>query len=510
MSVHAMTMVSACRQNARVHRDRVGLVDGGTRETFAQFHARTNQLAHALIQAGIRPADRVATLLPNGIPFMELYFATAKMGAILQPMNWRLAPPELAYQLENARPSRWFVHEMFMAGAEQTGSQVPITLVTGQGILPGSAYEDFLGRGADQDLPEAGDGAAPWLLIYTSGTTGRPKGCMLSQRSKFACDLGVIARCGISERDTFLHPLPLFHVGGLGLWLAHFAAGAVNVMVPRADPELIVRALAADECTGFAAPPPLLGMIVEAQRRLSLPLRVRWNSGFGGGESPEVIHAAKELLGSRFVGVYGQTEAGNIVTTLDMKEQLARPTSCGRTLPHLELQVQDDHGRPLPPGEVGEICVRGPSVMNGYWELPEATHQAIRNGWLLTGDMAHMDEDGYVFIVDRKKDVIKSGGENVYSREVELRLAAHPAVAECVVVGVPDDRWGEAVKAFIVPRPGAAMSPGEVADWCRQGLAGYKRPRYVEFLAAIPRNYTGKILKADLRALPVTPAQSTG
>ncbi len=510
MAVKDVTMGTLCKRMARVYPDRVAFVDGDTNVSFDQFHNRTNQLANVFVSSGVKKGDRVAVLLFNGLPMMELYFAAAKIGALLLPLNWRLAPPEIDYILQSARPKLFFYDAGLKDTVDKMEAALPTTVkVPAEDAPLSGAYADFLNNGDHSDLPETTVSDDPWVLLYTSGTTGRPKGCLISHRAKYVCNLGLVIGLGILPDDRYLCFLPLFHVAALGLALAHFSVGGANVMLPRPpEPEAIIAILSKEGCTSLSAPPPLLKMIIDVQKTQQKPLKLRWLTGYGGGEPGETIQGVRDTLGAEFYGTYGQSESGNFVAALNASDQLAHPASCGRVLPHLDVQIQDDDGVEVPRGDIGEVCLRGPSVMNGYWEQPTETEAALQDGWLHTGDMARMDREGFLYIVDRKKDLVKTGGENVYPREVELRLSEHPDIVESSIVGVPDAHWGEAVKAFVVLKPGASLKPKAVADWCRGALAGYKRPRYVEFISELPRSQTGKIEKKRLREYPVQPDQS--
>jgi acyl-CoA synthetase (AMP-forming)/AMP-acid ligase II len=503
----AETVAALCRDMASAHGQNLALADGTTRLDFATLNTRTDRLANALRQRGVATGDRVAALLLDGNALLELYFAAAKRGAILVPLNWRLAPAELAYILHDSAPALLFVDESFVPLVAETG--LKLVAVTDNNAGTGE-YAQFLESGAATELPAPAPDA-PWLMLYTSGTTGRPKGCLLTQTGQMASTSASLVYWGVGQEDRLLIALPLFHVGGLGILLTHFAAGAASIICRRhlATPALLDLAVA-ESCRSLCVSPTLLPEIIALQRTAPRNLTISRVTMGGGMHETALVREVRDVLGTEILAGYGQTEAGNFVCYLNATEQLKRPTACGRPLRHIQASIQDADGTPVPPGEVGELCLRGPSIMSGYWRNPTATAATLRNGWLRSGDMMRLDADGFLHFVSRSKELIKSGGENVYPREVELVLLAHPGVADACVFGVPDETWGEAVKAAIVPNPTNPPDPAALVAWCRQHIAGYKRPRYIEFMASLPRSPLGKLATQDLRARPVTPEQRTG
>jgi acyl-CoA synthetase (AMP-forming)/AMP-acid ligase II len=481
----------------------LAFADDRMRCDFGTFEHRTDQLARAMGAAGVAAGDRVAALLQDGCALLELYFATAKLGAICVPLNWRLAAPEIAYILADARPKLGLVDSAL--AALLPAADFPVVSVTDNDAGAG-AYAEFLQGGGEPPAAAAKD--APWLMLYTSGTTGRPKGCLLTQSGQMASTASSLAYWGVAADDTLLIGLPLFHVGGLGIVLTHFAAGAASVICRRhlgtAD---ILDLAAAERARTLSISPTLLPELLARQSERPRDLVLRRCTMGGGMHEPALVQAVHEGLRAEIVAGYGQTEAGNFVTYLGAADQLARPTACGKPLGHLQARLLDEDGAAVADGEAGELCLRGPSVMTGYWQNKRATDAAIRDGWLRTGDVMRRDQDGFLHFVGRTKELIKTGGENVYPREVELVLLDHPAVRDCGVFGVADPQWGEAVKAAVVLHDGEAATAAELVAWCRARIAGYKRPRYVEFLPALPRSALGKLAVTELRARPVTDAQ---
>jgi acyl-CoA synthetase (AMP-forming)/AMP-acid ligase II len=493
---------------ARRYAASIAVADAARSLDFATLERRARALAAALIQAGAEPGSCVAALVNNGVPMIELFMAAAKARVTLLPLNWRLAAKELDYILADAAP-RLLFHSDGLADLAGRLSAPPRSILIADGGGD-CAYETFL-RTADPatPLPEPVPTDA-WLMLYTSGTTGRPKGCLLDQGGQYAQALAMRDAWRATPQDRLGSCLPLFHVGGMGIFLGHFSSGATVHIAPRS--------LTAQDCLGWlsrlrvttaAIPVQFYDVVIEQQRRAPLPLALRCVNLGGGMHATSFVTTVLEVLNVAAICGYGQTEAGGFVSMQTHEEQLRRPQSCGRVMPHLESRIADEADRPLPAGEVGELCVRGGSVMKGYWRQEAATAEALRHGWLHSGDMCRVDAEGYLFLVGRKKELIKSGGENVYPREVEEALSAHPAVLDCSVFAVPHEYWGEAVKAAVVLREGTAVSAHDLGQWCKQRIAGYKRPRYVEFLAAIPRSEIGKVQKLELAARPLTPEQST-
>lgn len=501
-------MAALCRRLGQSHPRQTALIDGVRTRTFAELDARSDRLAAALIARDVAPGDRVAALLLNGAPLIELYMACAKARAILLPLNWRLAPAELAWIVADAAPRLLFVSEGLAGTAADIAGGIPRFAVSD--TATGDDYESLLDRDAGP-LPPA-EPIDPWIMLYTSGTTGRPKGCVLDQQGQAISALASAIHWRAKPGDRVLIGLPLFHVGGLGILFAHLIAGATAVIAPRTlDGEIALDLLSSHGCTRSAIAPQLYSPLLQAQRRRQLPLRLQLLSMGGGMHDAQEIAAIRDGLCTDILLGYGQTEAGNFISYLDVADQLERPRSCGRGMAHLDLRIVDEAGAVLGPDQPGELQVRGASVLQRYWNQPEATTAAIGDGgWLRTGDLMSIDEAGYLTLHGRLKDLIKSGGENVYPKEVEGALLQHPAVADCAVFGVPHPIWTEAVKAVVVLKDGTTLDRADLVAWCRDRIAGYKRPRYIEQIDRLPRSDAGKLMMRDLRSRPVTPEQETG
>jgi acyl-CoA synthetase (AMP-forming)/AMP-acid ligase II len=336
------------------------------------------------------------------------------------------------------------------------------------------------------------------MLLYTSGTTGRPKGCLLSQSAWLASNANLVHGLRLEHGERLLAVYPLYHVAGFGMAMSVLTLGGAIVFCESASPGELWPLVARYDVTRTGLPG------LRAQLDAATPAATGSLRGVVGGanmESARTLERTREVLpGAVFNGVYGSTEAGNFVTVTTAAEELERPGTIGRPLPGFDVRIAGENGGRAAPGNPGELCLRGASTMSGYWRTPEATDDALRDGWVHTGDVVRADDDGYLYLIDRVKDMIKSGGENVYSIEVETVLLHHPSVADVAVHGVSDPRWGEAVKAVVVPAPGAAPTPEELDAFCRERLAAYKRPRWYELVDQIARSQTGKIVKRELRA----------
>jgi len=463
--------------------------------TYAEVADRTARLAGLLAADGVGDGTRVAVLSPNRPEVVELCLATSLLGAVLVPLNLRLVAPELRFQLDDAGVTHAIVHPAFAELAEASGLGGARTWLVGDEL--DGAVADASPRPWDAPRPSATD---PCLHLYTSGTTGTPKGCLLSQQGWLAANANLALTFGLGRDDVLLGLYPFFHVAGLGMVLSHLTVGARVVIPGGADAEEVWR-LVGDEGLTIIGIPGLKHALVHPMLDKVDASSVRIVFGGAAMETTKTLDLLADVLPQAgFRGIYGSTEGGNFVAVSTGDEERARPGTIGRPLFGFDAAILGDGDRPLPPGEEGELGLRGPSTMIGYWNLPEATATTLAGGWLHTGDIMRMDDDGFLYFVDRSKDMIKPGGENVYSIEVETVLLRHPGVLDCAVIGVPDPRWGEAVKAIVVLDPGASATIEELDAHCLAEMAPYKRPRWYEVTDQIARSETGKIVKKDLRA----------
>ncbi len=486
--------------------DRLALVADatGSRYTYRQLNERANRLANALRHTfGIRKGDRVAVLAKNCVEYLDALFATGKLGAILVPLNWRLSVEELAYQLNDCTACVLLVGPEFAATGHALRAQTPVAALIAFGdprVDGAPQYDDLLAHATDEPVTEEIELDDPHIILYTSGTTGRPKGAVLPHRVLVWNSLNTNVGWELRGDDVSVIHTPLFHTGGINvLTIPLLHAGGTLVLMREWDPQRCLQLIERERVTVFFAVPTMF------QQLLSMPNFVQTDFSSvrffisGGAPCPVPLIEAYQARGIPFRQGYGLTEVSVNCFTLNPEDAIRKVGSVGRPIFHLDARVVDPVGQDVGPGEIGELWLRGPTVCAGYWNNLEATREAISDGWFHTGDLARLDDEGYYYIVDRKKDMFISGGENVYPAEVERTLYEHPAVLECAVIGVPDERWGEVGCAVIVVRVGTMLTPGEVVHHCQQQLARYKVPKHVLFVDELPRNSGGKVLKPLLR-----------
>jgi len=503
----------------RLHAGREAVVCGELRLDYAQFAGRVWQLCHALRRAGLEKGDRLAVLHENCHVFLEAYFAAAHLGLILVPLNFRLSPKELGFILNDSQARILIAQGRFRVQVERTAGLAPSVeaLWWTQRDFPLGGpreldYEDLIAhQPTEPPQPASLQDTDVAQLYYTSGTTGRPKGVMLSHKNVRSHALGTIAELQITDADRWVHVAPLFHLADAWATFAITWAGGRHVILPVFDAELVLQTIAAEKITITNLIPTMLNMMVNHPRVREFDYSsLRYMLSGGAPIAPETVRKIVDALQCEYVQTYGMTETSPYLTLSLLKEhlknlppgeQLRYRAKTGREFITISLRVVDENGCDVAADEhqVGEIIVRGDSVTPGYWNLPDETGKAFRDGWLYTGDLAVMDPEGYVNIVDRKKDMIITGGENVYSTEVENVLYQHEDVLEAAVVGVPDPKWGEAVKAYVVLKEGRRVTPKDLIAFCKETLAGYKSPKSIEFLPGLPKTGSGKIYKKGLR-----------
>lgn len=493
--------------NATRHATREATVDGTQRLTWAELAARVDNLSQNLLARGIAAGDRVALLLTDGTPFLTMLLACDRIGAIAVLLNWRLAPAEIAWICSDAEPALTFANPRFAAlFAEAPAGEI---ITVDEVHDPHGAFETLATtQQATLPLPALAPERALYMM-YTSGTTGRPKGCLQSGRAVATSALSFALHRRFGPDERLLSINPLFHVVGMQQIAAMLACGGCSVFAGRDDDSAAVLDLVHRErCTTTSAFPTICfpWQAMNPIRDGHMPL-TSYTGGAGMGR-PQMYDFIEQEWDARVVGGYGQTEICGFATFIAYPDMLEHPRSIGWTLPHLQMAILDPDGRALPPGEEGEICLRGGSVMLGYWRNPEASEAALGHGWLRTGDLGTMDARGLGYLLGRAKELIKTGGENVYPAEVDAVFAAMPEVADAGCCGVPDRQWGEAVKAFVVLKPGMALTREEITRRFKGQIAGYKRPRYIEFVESLPRDPIGKLLRRELSARPVTPDQA--
>lgn len=506
-------LADLARINAADRPDRVALRFEGRCTSYAELHRDSGRAANALIAAGVGPGDRVAYLGKNSDRFFELLIGAAKAGAVTTPVNWRLAVPEAVWILNDCGARVLFVGPEFAGLVARHRAELPhVELVIGSegpadGVPDYARWRDAAPDG-DPPVPRREDDAV--LQMYTSGTTGRPKGAVLTS--------GSILRTGLDhdpalmadwerwdEDDVALVAMPCFHVGGALYGVSVLRNGATGVVMREFDPGRVLDLVDRYGVSKLFLVPAAMKMVVDDPRAASVDFSRLRDIAYGASPIPlDLLRRSIGVFGCGFVQMYGMTETSGTVAALPPEDHdpagHPRMRSIGKPLRGVEMRVVDAEGTELPPGGVGEIAVRAQANMVGYWRRPDATAEAIDgDGWLRTGDAGFMDRDGYFHLHDRIKDLIISGGENVYPAEVENAIYGHPAVADVGVIGVPDDRWGETVKACVVLKPGAEADEASVIAWARERIAAYKAPKSVTFVAALPRNPSGKILRRELR-----------
>jgi fatty-acyl-CoA synthase len=513
-----LTPIRFLRYASQQYPGKTAVVCGEHRLTYEQFSDRAARLAGAIKKMGIQPGDRVAFLSGNCHRLLEAYYGVLAAGAVLLPLNIRLAPPELAYILNDSEARLLFFERPFLSLVDSFRKE--LKSVQSFLLLDSKPGEDWTAKQNYEDLLA---GAAPFHadimqfdenslgeLFYTSGTSANPKGVMLTHRNIYLHALSAALNFNTGSETVELHTIPLFHANGWGVAHSLTFVGGTHVMVQKFDPAEVFRLIEREGVHACSLVPTMATALVNCPERPKYDLSSLKRINIGGAAaSPTLVREVEQKIGCACYSGYGLTETAPVLTTARMKEGLKwegqeryeGQARTGFAIPGVELRVVDVQGNDVPRDgkSIGEIVARSDGVMAGYWKQPEATAAVMSDGWFHTGDMATIDENNYLLIVDRKKDIIVSGGENISSLEVEKTLLAHPAVYEVAVIPVPDSRWGEAPKALVVLKPGASATEAELLEFCRGRLAHYKCPRSIEFMDALPKTGTGKILKKELR-----------
>jgi len=509
-AIRRQTIADLLHRSAKRYPAKPGLVCGGTRWTFAEFDAVVDRVAAGLSRMGVGHASRVAVLARNSHGFAALRFALARLGAVLVPINFMLKAEEVAYILKHA-------------GAQTLATDSGLAEVARSAAAMDTAVKQFIWLPSeDPSQPVAGmtsfdelantQGAAPETpqlgsydlaqIVYTSGTESSPKGAMLTHDAVIWQYASCAVDASIAHGDVMLHALPLYHCAQLDVFLGPaIYVGATSIVTAKPTPDNLLPLIARHGITSFFAPPTVWIALLRSPLFDETDLGTLRKGYYGASIMPvEVLkELARRLPNVGFWNLYGQTEIAPLATMLGPDDQLRKPGSCGRAVLNVETRVVDDALRDVKPGEVGEIVHRSPHLMLGYFHDDERTKAAFEGGWFHSGDLATIDEEGFITVVDRKKDMIKSGGENVASREVEEMIYKLPAVSEVAVIGVPHPKWVEAVAAVIVVKAGQSLTEQEVIDHCNKHMAGFKAPKSVVFAEALPKNPSGKLLKRELR-----------
>lgn len=487
--------------------DKTALVTGAERVSYGKLHADVVAMAGGLRKEGVGPGDRVLVYLPNGVEFVQVIYAAFSLGAIVVPVNTRLTPKELAYFANDSKPVVMFVHADLLESVRAVENDMPACrwVVVGKAVA-GKATFDSLSAGGIVTLPEVPAAAEDCMIMYTSGTTGKPKGAIITSANLIVqhCYLNALD-WDLSSNDCFLVTTPLAHRTGLARLMNALCLGGTLVAMERFDVTTALALIEHEQVSALGMVPTVARMLLPSMKTRPQACKSLRHIIVTGEAFPvELKKALIDLLPQvKLHSFFAMTEVGS-VTSLNHAEQFTHPASVGRPTPGVEVKLVDASGSEVPVGEAGEMLVRTGipgrfTTMRGYYNRPDETAATIVDGWVRTGDMARIDEQGYFYIVDRKKDMVISGGFNIYTKEVEQVLIEHPAIADVAVVGVPDPIYGEAVAAFIEVHPGSDISASDVAEHCKSRIASYKKPKHMFFVEALPRNALGKVLKTELR-----------
>lgn len=501
-----MQLVQGLNRAATINPGGTATVFRERRRSWAEASARIARLAGGLARLGIGRGDRAAILALNSDRYWEAMYAIPGLGAIMVPLNTRLAPPEIAFMLADSGARALLLDDAFAALPGQLADLAGVTALIhiGEGDTPAGmvAWESLLDEASVGYGEAGGDDVAG--IFYTGGTTGRAKGVMLTHRNLVSNAAMIIPAVGYRFDSAYIHAGPMFHLADAASTFAITVVAGTHVFIPRFDAADMLGEMARNRVTNALLVPTMVNATANFPEIGHYDISSLRVIPYGASPMPDaVLQKAKQTMpGVRFLHVYGMTEAAPLVTAMDLaiEPDAKRSQSCGRPALLVDVRIADADDREVPRGTVGEVQVRGPNIMLGYWNLPEVTAQALRGGWYHSGDGGMMDEDGYVYIVDRFKDMIISGGENIYSAEVESAISTLDGVAEVAVIGIPDEKWGETVHAVVVPRPGREVSADAVVAHCRGLIAGYKVPRSVEVRGeSLPLSGAGKVLKTVLR-----------
>jgi fatty-acyl-CoA synthase len=507
------------KRAVKLYPDKIGVVCGGHRFTYREFQGRVHRLSHLISKLGIQKGDVVAFLSHNCHRLLEAYYGIVQAGAILLPLNIRLTAADIQYILNHSQAKVLFLEPDFVDTVASIRTQIlsvrsyiPLETVSGPDWLDPLSYDQQLQQSEStpvSDPPEDENEVAE--LFYTSGTTDRPKGVMLTHRNLHLHALNVILALQTQDKDVQLHTIALYHANGWGAVHSTTCMGGTHVMLRRFDAKALLRLVESERITTFNLVPTMATLLLQQPELESYNLDSLRLIHMGGSAVPmEMVRQVEQRFRCQCTCGYGLTETSPVLTMALPKSHLPqkgedferRRATTGLELPGCEVRVLDADGNDVAPDgtSVGEIVTRSNTVMEGYWKEPKETARVIRNGWFHTGDMATIDPEGYILIVDRQKDMIISGGENISSIEIEKALYAHPGISECAVIAIPDAKWGEVPRAIIVPKSGSALTEGELRLFCRQQLAAYKIPAQFQFVASLPKSGTGKILKKLLRS----------
>ena len=491
------------RRAAHSAPEREAYIFGSERRTYREAEKRALHLAGWMQENGIGYQDKVGYMLMNGLPFIDVFYATSLVGALGVPINFRLTKDELVYIIGQSECKVLFVEQMFLPVIESIRSQLQlvemIVVVNGDSSKTTTSYEEIYHQSSTYQPCNSLSGDDGALIMYTSGTTGRPKGAVLTHQNMCMNGMNQVVTAGLSIEFKQLLVAPLFHIAALSTLL--YPINGTTVIHSQFNPDDVLQSIEKERINFIFLAPTMWHMLVECPsiEKYDLTSLERCAAG-----SAPLSLALKEKIAKYFPNgklrdPFGQTEMSPVTTCLQPEDSIRKNSSVGKPVANIEVRVVDENMNDVPLGDVGEIVYRGPTVMKEYYKNPEATAEAFRGGWFHSGDLVRMDDEGFIYVVDRKKDMIISGGENIYPAEIEQVLNRHPKIAESAVIGVVDEKWGEVVKAYIVLRSGETMTEEEIILYCQENLASYKKPKYVSFVEELPRNASGKIVKTVLR-----------
>ncbi len=483
--------------NSKRNKDKTAFICDGREYSFKEINEKINKTSNFLLSLNIKKGDRIAYISQNRIDFVIFYFASSKIGTIFIPINYRLTEGEISYILNNSR-SKIFIfdndHIPIIESLSNANKDVEYWINIDDFDPKINYYNEPSIEIKEND---------PVAILYTSGTTGKPKGVLQSNRNIISGCVNLLLETSIDEEDINLLAAPIYHAAALNCMLIpHFYRGCTQVILPKFDPDIVLKSIEKYKVNNFLGIPTMFNMLCNHPDINKYDVSSLRKCFYGGAIMPvEVLKRSIEIFRCDFYNLFGQTESTISTTTLKPKDQLRKAGSIGKANINAEMRVVDDKGNDIRPGEVGEIILKGENIMIGYFEMPEATKEALKDGWLHTGDLGIMDDEGYVTVVDRKKDMIISGGENIYPREVEEVIFTHPEVLDVAIFGFSDPLWGEKPVAAIVLKKQGKLKPNDIIEYCKGKIANYKIPREIIFLKELPRSTAGKVLKSKLREI---------
>ena len=504
--------------------DRTAIVFDQKRLSFAELSERANRVANALARMGVERGDRVAVIQVNCNEQVEVCFACAKLDAVYVPLNFRAKSEELAYAVRDAEPRVLMVGSRYTELArsmEGTASSVRHFVSLEEPVSGWSAYEDLIGAASSEERWGTGDDQDVTILMYTAGTTGQPKGVMLTHENLSSYILNNVNPADPEVEERNILTVPLYHVAGVQAVLSGVYGGRTLIVQRQFDAEEWMGLVERERVDRAMMVPTMLKRVIDSPRFHEYDLSSLRVITYGAAPMPlnVIKRAVKEFPKARFINAFGQTETASTITVLppddhvlegspgEVEKRMKRLGSIGKPLPDVEVRIVDEDGEDVEQGQVGEIVARGPRLMKGYWRQESATAETLRNGWLHTGDLGYVDEDGYIYLAGRARDFIKRGGEMISPEEVEQVLHSHPAIEEAAIIGVADEEWGERVRAIVVLKEGLECMEEEIVEYCRERLASFKKPESVVFVKELPRNPMGKVLKEEIREQHARPAE---